>query len=195
MPFSTFWGPFETHFMCTHTCHMLRICTLMGQERGRGKILLLVTFRAPQSQHVDSLMRFILSLSNFFMDTTNLSYANFSHVNFKLHILVKTFCRSIWVFLNRGFEAKWLIGNTLLVVIMNFGRVLWVNWWPLIWCLVCQEKSNKKIFLCKNSSEMAKIVIYEQKKISSIGSIAMSDERLEIWTKRLDKSWCAMQCH
>jgi hypothetical protein len=45
--------------------------------------------------------------------------------------------------------------------------------------LFCQEKSNQKI-LCKNPIEMAtKIVIYVQNN-SSIGSIAMSKERLEI---------------
>jgi hypothetical protein len=107
--------PFWNTFMCTHTCHMLWICTFMGQERGRGKYCYLFNL-GPPSQHVDSLTRFILSLSNF-ITGTNLSYANFSHVNFKLHIHVKTFCHSIWVFLNCGFKAKWLIGNTLLVII------------------------------------------------------------------------------
>lgn len=191
MPFSTFWGPFETH-LCVHTRATCYEYAHSWAKKEEGENIVTGRILGPPSQHVDSLMRFILSLSNFFMGT-NLSYASFSHVQLQSTHSYEDFCCSIWVFLNCGFKAKWLIGNTLLVI-MNFGRVLWVNWWRLIWCLVCQERSNQKI-LCKNSIEMAtKLVIYEQKD-SSIGSIAMSDERLEIWTKHLDKKlMCYMQC-
>jgi hypothetical protein len=193
MPFSTFWGPFETHFMCTHTCHMLRICTLMGQERRRGKYCYLSHLGPPNPNMWTHSWGLILSLSNFFMDT-KFVICEFLTCKLQTTHSCEDFCHSIWVFLNCGFEAKWLIGNTLLVVIMNFGRVLWVNWWPLIWCVVCQEKSNKKIFVCKNSIEMAKIVIFEPKKFQVLDLLLCPLKGLEIWTKRLDKSWCAMQC-